>query len=249
MEHGSGALIGVAAEYREVQRHRFMDSTEHPACIREPIGQRIFSSIGSRVLRHLRWAVADRHLRNLLYVGCLLALCAPASDVKVLLAHQPTTNATSGRAMPGAKAFTGLRLNSQAAVTRALDSDTGQYEVTLTIEITKDHLSTSDNTGRTIHFKAYRATLVSKSKQTDAQGKASAVFRCDRNQIAMLSAEFHNAKIEIEAKASMFHEAGDRHQTRYRQSIPPNGVLGCHQPTIDPDDQRHVVHLGLEGDV
>ena len=118
----------------------------------------------------------------------------------VSLAKQRTTATTSGRAMPGAKAFTGLRLNGEPVLTGALDSDTGHYEVTLNVEITKDHLSTSDNTGRTIEFKAKRATLLRASKKTDAHGKAEAVFRCDRNQIAMLSAEFHNAKVEVEAK-------------------------------------------------
>ena len=85
-------------------------------------------------------------------------------------------------------------------LTGALDSDTGQYEVTLNVEIIKDHGSTSDNTGRTIDFTAKRATLSRASKKTDAHGKAQAVFRCDRNQVAMLSAEFHNAKVEVEAK-------------------------------------------------
>src|SRR6476469_2991146 len=72
----------------------------------------------------------------------------------VSLAQQRTTATTSGRAMPGAKAFTGLRLLGNSVLTGALDSDTGQYEVTLNVEIIKDHGSTSDNTGRTIEFKA-----------------------------------------------------------------------------------------------
>jgi len=118
----------------------------------------------------------------------------------VSLAQQRTTPTTSGRTMPGAKAFTGLRLLGNAVLSGALDSDTGQYEVTLNVEVVKDHGSTSDNTGRTIEFKAKRATLVRASKKTDTHGKAQAVFRCDRNQVAMLSAEFHNAKVEVEAK-------------------------------------------------
>jgi len=118
----------------------------------------------------------------------------------VSLANQRTTATTSGRAMPGAKAFTGLRLLGDAVLTGALDSDTGQYEVTLHVTIAKDSGSTSDNTGRTIEFKAKHATLLRASKKTDTNGNAQAVFRCDRNQVAMLSAEFHNAKAAVEAK-------------------------------------------------
>ena len=120
----------------------------------------------------------------------------------VALAQQRTTPTTSGRAMPGARSFAGLRLLGRASLTGALSSDSGQYEVTLSVELVRDHPSTSEIAGRTIEFKGKRATMLRASKTTDALGKAEAVFRCDRSQAAMLSAEFHGAKVEVEAKVA-----------------------------------------------
>src|SRR5436190_12424979 len=78
MEHGSGALIQLAVEHRESQP--VINYAEVHARTRESLGQRI-AATGSRPLRSLWWAVADRNrtARKLLYIGCLLALCAPAA--------------------------------------------------------------------------------------------------------------------------------------------------------------------------
>jgi hypothetical protein len=117
----------------------------------------------------------------------------------VALVNVPGQNTASGRSLPGAKSFAGLRLLANTAVTGALDSS-GQYEVTLKVELSRVSGSTSDIAGRTIHFKAKRAQLLRDSGKTDGTGKAQAVFRCNREQPGTLIAEFHAARAEVEAK-------------------------------------------------
>lgn len=117
----------------------------------------------------------------------------------ISLSNKPTNNLTSGRAFPGRRAYSGLRLVPQTSVSRPLDSATGFYEVTLVVELSPDKGSTSERTNRTVAFKVKNGHIVRSSAATDAAGKSTAVFRCHRDQPATLTASFHGAKLETVA--------------------------------------------------
>jgi len=107
---------------------------------------------------------------------------------------------TSGVAFPGTRPFAGLRLGGNGTLTRPLDQHTGTYEVTVQAELMPNAGSTSPIADRTVHFSATGAVARSKTVQTDANGKASCVFVCRKDQDATLVASFHNAKLTHSAR-------------------------------------------------
>ena len=66
-------------------------------------------------------------------------------------------------------------------------------------ELTKIGDTKSKIGDRTIHFKAENAEVQPKAGQTNAQGLATAVFTCHKDGAAKLIAEFHGARVEVEA--------------------------------------------------
>jgi len=110
--------------------------------------------------------------------------------------YQPT----SGVALPGTRAFSGLKLGGRATLTGPLDAHTGAYEVTVTADLMADPGSTSPIDDRSITFSADGAIARTKTVRTDATGKASCVFVCRKDREATLTATFHNAKLTFEAR-------------------------------------------------
>jgi hypothetical protein len=110
----------------------------------------------------------------------------------IALVNTPTDGAARGLRMPGARPHEGLRIAGHAQLSKPLDTASGHYEVTVKVTLVKNPNSTSPIDDRTVAFKAPRGQILSKTR-SDANGVATAVVRCDRQQPVTITAEFHGA--------------------------------------------------------
>jgi len=116
---------------------------------------------------------------------------------------------TSGMKLPGQTAFAGLKLSQLSCqVTGPMDTRTGRFEVTLAVMLSQTGGSTSPKANRTIHFSSKGATVRPSTALTDGAGNASAVFTCNKDQTAKLTASFHGAKVVV-AVSIVWLGAGD----------------------------------------